>query len=250
MRTTATAFRALERIAYGIYAWIALSIAVLPVAIGLAVVPGVLRRRALARWGARTFFALIGSPIRVEGEPVPDREPCIVVANHASYLDGLILTAALPARFTFVIKHEMARLPLAGFVLRRLGSEFVDRGDARHRNRVARRVLEGAQRGEALAFFPEGAIEAAPGLKPFHGGAFRAAFRARAALVPVVIHGARDKLPAGAALAAAGPLRVRFCEPLPAARFDSAQSLLHAARAVILAHLDEPDAGTAAYMPT
>ena len=40
--------------------------------------------------------------------------PCVVVANHASYLDGVVLKAALPARFSFVIKKEVARVPLAG----------------------------------------------------------------------------------------------------------------------------------------
>ena len=40
--------------------------------------------------------------------------PCVVVANHASYLDGVVLKAALPARFSFVIKKEVPRVPMAG----------------------------------------------------------------------------------------------------------------------------------------
>ncbi len=57
---------------------------------------------------------------------------CVVVANHASYLDGVVMTAALPPRFGFVIKREMESVPLAGALLRRLGSEFVERFN-RHR---------------------------------------------------------------------------------------------------------------------
>ena len=52
---------------------------------------------------------------------------CIVVANHASYLDGILLKAYLPARFSYVIKEEMQRVPIASFLLKRVGSKFVER---------------------------------------------------------------------------------------------------------------------------
>lgn len=229
------------RVVYGSYAWAALLLCVLPVAVGLAVVPGTLSRRRIARRGARLFFALIGSPVRLSGADVPTEKACVVVANHASYLDGIILTAALPPRFTFLIKQEMADVPLAGFVLRRLGSEFVDRENSTHRSRMARRLLDAARRGSALGFFPEGTFDATPGLKPFQSGAFRAAWRAGLEVVPTVIMGARDKLPAGRFFAAPGQLAVRVCEPLPAEDYGSAQALLQAARGAMLAQLGEPD---------
>lgn len=229
------------RVVYGSYAWLALLIAVLPVAVGLAVAPGTLRRRRIARWGARLFFALIGSPVRVSGAAVPTGEACVVVANHASYLDGIVLTATLPPRFTFLIKQEMARVPLAGFVLRRLGSEFVDRENSAHRSRMARRLLDAALKGTALAFFPEGTFDGTPGLKPFQAGAFRAAWRAGLAVVPTVITGTRRKFPSGRLFAAPGPLTVHICDPLPARRFDSAQALLDAARGAMSAELGESE---------
>jgi 1-acyl-sn-glycerol-3-phosphate acyltransferase len=164
------------------------------------------------------------------------------VANHASYLDGIILTAALPASFTYVIKHEMASFPIAGFVLRRLGSAFVNREDLLDRKRIARRLVELARKGDALAFFPEGTFDAAPGLKPFQLGAFSAAARAKLPVVPLVIHGSRYKLPAGAGLPTpGGRLRVRVCEPIDADAHDSARRAMHATRERMLAHLDEPD---------
>jgi 1-acyl-sn-glycerol-3-phosphate acyltransferase len=228
------------RVIYGAWAWLALLLAALPVAVGLAVVPGTLARRRIARRGAKAFFALIGARVRTSGGSVPATD-CVVVANHASYLDGIILTAALPPRFTFLIKHEMASFPLAGFVLRRLGSEFVNRDDAVHRNRMARRLLDAAQRGKALAFFPEGTFDSEPGLKEFAPGAFRAAWRARLPVVPVVITGARDKLPAGRFFAAPGPLGVHVSEPLHAADFDSPRALTQAARRAMLSELGEAD---------
>ena len=167
--------------------------------------------------------------------------PCVVVANHASYLDGIILTAALPGGFTYLIKREMASIPIAGFVLRRLGSAFVNREDMLERKRIARMLVGLARRGDALGFFPEGTFDASPGLKPFHPGAFSAAARAELPVVPIVIQGSRRKLPSKRLLAAPGPLRVRICEPLDAARYESARDLMQAARSAMLEHLDEPD---------
>jgi len=61
---------------------------------------------------------------------------------NASYIDAIAIVAALPPEFAFVIKKEMVRVPLAGLLLRRLGSQFVERFD-RHKGATdARRVLK------------------------------------------------------------------------------------------------------------
>jgi 1-acyl-sn-glycerol-3-phosphate acyltransferase len=239
VRNTAIAGTA-ARVAYGCYAWTALVAVVLPLSAVLALTPGLGRRRRAARAGARLFFCLIGSPVRVEGR-MPAGGACVVVANHSSYLDGLILTAALPPTFTFLIKHEMSFMPLAGFILKRLGSRFVDRADARHRHQTARQLVAAALNGDALALFPEGTFDAAAGLKPFQAGAFGAAWRARVPVVPAVVAGARQKLPSGALLPAPGALSVKICAPLAAETFDTSRALLLATRAVMLEHLAEPD---------
>jgi 1-acyl-sn-glycerol-3-phosphate acyltransferase len=238
-------------IAYGCYAWIALLVIVIPTCVLLAVVPGLERRRRVARAAARLFFLAIGSPVRIEGTAIEPYYPCVVVANHASYLDGIILTAALPAGFTYLIKHEMSRVPIAGFILRRLGSAFVDREDRNDRQRTARALHSLATRGSALGFFPEGTFDQAPGLKAFHLGAFAAAARAKRPVVPIVIYGARWKLPSGRLLPRPGPLRVRVCDAVrPGATDATARALMAEARRAMLEHLDEPDLAPAAgYMP-
>lgn len=232
-----TLFRGL----YGIYAWLALSAIVIVLLPAFIAAPSSEAARRLARYGARLFFRVIASPVGVRSPLVALPEACVVVANHSSYLDGVILTAALPPRFTFVIKHEMTRVPIASFVLRRLGSEFVRRDDDRHRNRTARRLYLAARSGAALAFFPEGTFDETPGLKAFHLGAFATASHARLPIVPVVIGGARRKLGAERWLPEPGPLTVRLCAPLAPADFDSALTLMRATRYAILEHLDEPD---------
>lgn len=233
--------RTAGRVLYGCYAWVAMLVLVLPTSALLAITPTLARRRQLARACARLFFLAIGSPVRVEGPSLEPHCPCVLVANHSSYLDGIILTAVLPPRFTYLIKHEMRSVPIAGFVLRRLGSAFVNRENVRDRHRIARELHALAARGDALGFFPEGTFDASPGLKPFQLGAFSAAARGKLPIVPIVIRGARQKLPSKQLLPAPGPLLVRVCEPLLPAAESSARALAAATRIAMLEHLDEPD---------
>ncbi|MGC1729032.1 MAG: lysophospholipid acyltransferase family protein, partial [Steroidobacteraceae bacterium] len=160
------------RLAYALWAALAfLAVGVAALAL-LALLPGVRRRRAAARTCARSFLWLAGMPLTVS---FPERIPggqCVVVSNHASYLDGVVFTAALPPRFAFVIKREMSAVPLAGALLRRLGSEFVERADRNRSAADARRLLRIAASGNSLVFFPEGTFTPAPGLLKFHTGAF------------------------------------------------------------------------------
>lgn len=240
MTSTATR-RPLARLTYGSYAWLALLACGLPALLLVTVTPGRRVRRRLTGWFAKLYFWVIASPVRVTNAANMPIGACVVVANHASYLDGIVLTAALPPNFTFVIKREMAAFPFAGFFLRRIGSEFVDRANDAHRKRTARRLFKAARSGDALAFFPEGTFTAEPGLRPFKPGAFRAAWQARVPLVPIVITGAREKLPAQIWLAAPGPLQISIGEPLDPQSHGSARELIGATRASILARLREPD---------
>ena len=239
MRPTATA-AAVGRAAYGAFAWVSLLVHSSALALVLALLPSLERRRRAARWTAGLFLRSIGSPVKTLGTNPPDGG-CVVVANHSSYLDGLILTAALPPRFTFLIKREMASVPLAGYILKRLGSKFVDRADARNRQQTARDLVASAGQGEALALFPEGTFDKRPGLKPFHSGAFGAAWRAALPIVPVVVLGARRKLPSGALLPRPGPLEVRICTPVASETFRTTKDLMHATPSAMLEQLGEPD---------
>jgi 1-acyl-sn-glycerol-3-phosphate acyltransferase len=229
------------RLAYAAYAWLVLLFVVAPVAAACLLLPGLERRRAVARRGAAVLFRLIGSEIETRGVPPTADDKAVVVANHQSYLDGMILTAVLPPHYTFLIKREMVRVPIAGFVLARLGSEFVDRSDAGHRRRSARRLLESARRGRALVVFPEGTFDGTAGLKAFHMGAFRAAFRAGLPVVPIVISGARSKLPADSWLPRPGPVAVEYCDRIESRDCADEHALMQATRTAILARLGEPD---------
>lgn len=206
------------------------------------IVPRLEWRRALTHRLARLALPVLGVRLAVDGLERLPAESCVIVANHSSYLDGIVMKAALPPRFSFVIKREAASMPVAGFLLRRIGSEFVDRHSEGGRRRDAMRVLRRAEEGEALVFFPEGTFDEVPGLKRFHIGAFAAAVRGGIALVPTVIHGARRALPNRALIVRPGLVRVEILAPIEAPTDPkAADELRRAARAAILSRLNEPD---------
>ncbi len=159
------------------------------------ILPGLQRRQRMARQGIRLAWTLCGLRPTVIGlGNLPTRD-AIVVANHASYLDGLLLMGVLPAGYVFVVKREMARVPLAGWLLRRVGTAFVERRDANQGARDARSILRLAQNGTPLVFFPEGTIPPAGSQGPFHLGAFLTAAQLDWPVVPVSLTGTATVLP-------------------------------------------------------
>lgn len=243
----AAAPSALKRIAYalyGTYVWIVfLPSALAALALAL-LVPGMDLRRRLVHAIARNFLRLAAIPMDVRGLELIPPTQCVVVANHASYLDGLIMKAALPPRFAYVVKREMDSFPLAGLLLRRIGTEFVERFN-RHRGATdARRVLRTATGGQSLVFFPEGTFSTRPGLLKFHSGAFATAIRAGCPVIPAAIRGSRRILPSSRLLPWPGRIEVELLAVLEPVAGDSdraAIALRDRARGLILEHLGEPD---------
>jgi 1-acyl-sn-glycerol-3-phosphate acyltransferase len=141
---------------------------------------------------------------------------------------------------------ELAAWPILGTLLRRLGVVYVARSDPEKCTEV---IQAAATAGRDFLFFPEGTFRRMPGLLPFHLGAFVAAARSGAAVVPIALQGTRAVLRGGDWLPRRHPIRVVFGEPLrPQASddlFREAVRLSAAARRFILAHCDEPDLGDA-----
>lgn len=201
---------------------------------------------AMARGVARAFFRLAGLPITVTGaENVPLATPSVLVANHASYLDGLALTAVLPRHYAFVAKQELKQGWIARIFLQRLGVEFVERFDTRRSADDAERLAGEVHAGRALAFFPEGTFTRMPGLRPFRLGAFIAAARAGVPVVPVALCGTRSILRGDNRFPRRGAIAVTFGAPIIPANADlepfvAAVQLRDAAREAILARCGEP----------
>ncbi len=243
VKRTAGPVTALLEGLWGGWALIAFGLSVTLGLLAAVLVPGPeLRGRVLAG-AARAPFALAGAKVEVVGlDNLPDGHS-VVVANHASYVDGFLLKGYLPARFSFVIKGEVRRIPVVHFLLRRAGSRFVERFEAAGSARDARSFVRAAQGGESLAFFAEGTFRATPGLGRFRPGAFVAAVRGGMPVVPVAISGTREMMRGGFRIPKPVPLTVRILPPILPGEpsFADPRKLAEAARERILDVLDEPD---------
>jgi 1-acyl-sn-glycerol-3-phosphate acyltransferase len=231
---------------YGVYVWLTFLI-LGALTLLIAVLPGLSLafRRGLAHTIARVFLRFVGMRVSVHNAATLPEGPCVVVANHASYLDGVVLKAVLPARFCFVIKKEVVRVPFAGTLLRRIGSEFVDRFNRHSGGMDARRILKAAVNGQALVFFPEGTLLKEPGIARFHTGAFAIAARSNLPVVPVAIHGTRRILPDGRKLPRPGAIEISVLPAIDSRsdldRREWVSQLSELARRSLIRALGEPD---------
>jgi 1-acyl-sn-glycerol-3-phosphate acyltransferase len=230
------------RLAWGSWVWLLVIPVVLLAALPILALPTLSARRKAGAFGGRAYFRLCGFPVRVTGGHRLPPGACIIVANHASYIDGPLLFAYLPPRFGFVIKKEASRLPVMGRMLRRLGHHFVERSNRHEGASDTRRILRALEQGDAAAFFPEGTFGPEHGIARFHGGAFALAARTGVPVAPVVIHGTRRVLSGGQLLPRWGHITVEILDPLPArtGSGDCASELRDEARARIAAALGEP----------
>ena len=231
------------RALYGLYGWAVFIACALFALLAVLLVPGEQRRHRLAAAGSRAIFILGGvTPVISGREHIPEGH-AVVVANHASYVDGMLLKGYLPYRVSFVIKGEMRDIPIAHFLLRRSGSEFVERFTAEGSTRDARRIVKAAQDGGSLAFFPEGTFRKEPGVGRFRAGAFVSAVKGGMPVVPIAISNTREMMPAGRTWPWPIRPRVDILPPItpddPA--FGNHRELAEKARQQILTVLDEPD---------
>ena len=195
---------------WGIWALLVFVVGGAAAALAVAVTPGLARRRRIARAVARGIFRATGTRIVERGLDDLPETACIVCANHASYVDGVLMQAVLPPRFAFVVKKEASRVPIVGLLLRRIGTEFVDRFNAREGANDTARLVRHSGSGNSMCVFPEGTFHPERGLRRFRMGAFYAATRGNLPIVPAAITGTRDMLPAGRWLPRPHTLGVSF----------------------------------------
>ena len=176
--------------------------------------PGRHADRSAKRW-SRLALGLCGLRPRVAGlHHLGTVQTGILVANHASYIDPVVLMAALPAEFHFVAKRALADYPVIGTVIRKAEHITIEKTALSDRlagaDEVARRLAD----GELLMIFPEGTFVRTPGLLPFRLGAFRAAVDTGRPIVPVAIEGTRHVLPDGTWWFRHGPVIITIGAPL------------------------------------
>jgi 1-acyl-sn-glycerol-3-phosphate acyltransferase len=237
-------WRSVQEVLYAGYAWSALGICAAALWIAVALLPKLSWRKAMARSTSQLLLRLFGIPLRVRGlEHLPRDHACVLVVNHASYLDPLVLLAALPGSISFVAKREFTEQFFARVLFQRLGTEFVERFDAQRGIEDTDHVRQAVRQGRSMLFFPEGTFGRAPGLRPFRLGAFVVAAQTGVPVVPLGISGTRSILRSGQWFPRRGTVSVIIGPPMMPQGTDwtAALALRETARAQILGYCGEPD---------
>ena len=209
--------------------------------LGVLSLPNRRARWRLVRAMARTCLRLQRIPLTISGEALLSEGSQVVVSNHASYFDAVVLGAVLPDEPVFIAKQELAGQHVAGPFLRRLGARFAERAEPQAGRAEAEALKDLALAGEHLVFFPEATFFREPGLLPFRLGAFSVACAADTAVLPIAIRGTRSILRGEQWFPRRGSVSVSVMEPLRPGGpdFDDAIALRDRARSVILANCGE-----------
>ncbi|MDT8320988.1 MAG: lysophospholipid acyltransferase family protein [Xanthomonadales bacterium] len=139
------------------------------------------------------------TPIRVR---VEGREHCeagrsyVVVANHQSLYDIVVVYGWLDLDLKWVMKQELRSIPGIGIGCEKAGHIFIDRHKPKEAGRTIAAALERLGDGVGMLFFPEGTRSRDGRLLPFKRGAFRTAVEQQLPLLPITLLGTRDICPA------------------------------------------------------
>jgi len=223
--------------------WLVVGLAFFSAWLAVLVTPRLSWRWNVVRALSRAAIWLVGIPVSVAGL---DRIPAansVLVFNHASYADLIVLAAVLPGEPLYVGKRELATQFFAGPFLRRLGVLFVERYDVGSRLADIEAVAAVAREGRNVIFFPEGTFTRRPGLSAFYLGAFKVAAEARLPILPGIIRGTRAILRSDQWFPRWSPVSVQIEEAIRpcGTDFPSLIELRDCVRQIILAHCGEPD---------
>jgi len=141
------------------------------------------REAHVQAWASR-MLVILGVKLTVTGSP-PAAGPVLLVANHISWLDIVVMHAARHCRF--VSKADVKGWPLIGALATGAGTLYIERESRRDALRVVHHMAERLREGDILAVFPEGTTSDGVHLLPFHANLLQAAITAQAPVQPVAL---------------------------------------------------------------
>jgi 1-acyl-sn-glycerol-3-phosphate acyltransferase len=170
--------------------------------------------KAVRRW-SRMALRACGLRPRVTGvEHLEGAGAAILAANHASYIDSVVLMATIPIDFRFLAKRRLADYPLIGSVIRKVGHITIEKATVAQQLSSADILARLLREGRQMLVFPEGTFFRPPEVLPFRLGAFKAAVDTGRPIVPIALRGTRRVLPDGTWLFTHGPIDVTIGAPL------------------------------------
>ena len=154
--------------------------------------------------------------VRVSGRrKIPWKRPCMLVSNHQSMLDILVLYH-LFAPYKWVSKKENFSIPIIGWLMRLNDYVEIDRKKKEAIVKMMKKSARFLREGNSLMMFPEGTRYPGGSLGPFKDGAFKLALETGVDIIPIVLDGTARALPKkGAILTGFTRIRVRVLDHIP-----------------------------------
>lgn len=167
----------------------------------------------------------------------------MLVANHTSMTDIMLMLYLMKKPFVFVGKKELARIPVFGFFYKRTNI-MVDRADMQSRTEVFQRAQQRLDQGLSICIFPEGGVpdDSSIVLDNFKDGAFRLAIMYQIPVVPIVLHDNKKRFPYSFFKGSPGKMRVMMLPAIPTDGLTQAdkRTLREKTRHLILQELNHP----------
>jgi 1-acyl-sn-glycerol-3-phosphate acyltransferase len=126
--------------------------------------------------------------------PADPRRPYVVVSNHESFVD-ILLISHLPWEMKWLSKKELFRLPVMGWLMMLAGDIPLQRGFGPSASEAIAKCREALANRVSVMIFPEGTRSATSEMLPFKDGAFRLAIDAGVPILPLAVHGTATALP-------------------------------------------------------
>lgn len=201
-------------------------------------------QRAASHYVGKAWARVLGwlTPIRVsvEGaERIDPRQTYVVVSNHVSQYDIIVIYGWLVIDLRWVMKQELRKLPGIGPACEKVGHIIVDRSNPESARRSLNEALARISDGIGILFFPEGTRSVDGRLRPFKKGAFRIALDEQLPVLPITLLGTREILPAKTLKLFPGRARIVVHPPIEPAADEDLRALMQRARAAIASALPE-----------
>ncbi len=165
-------------------------------------------------WGRAILWITPVSVSRVGQLHIEAGQSYVVVANHQSIYDILLVYGYLPLDFKWVMKIELRKMPFVGFACEKMGHIYVDRRNRQASIRAMNAAKDQLINGTSVVFFPEGTRSNGVSLKPFKKGAFKMARDLQLPILPVSISGANRVMPTGGTRILPGKISMTFHAPI------------------------------------
>jgi 1-acyl-sn-glycerol-3-phosphate acyltransferase len=147
-------------------------------------IDGLAQQAWIKRWSIWVIRTL-GLKLSVQGHIDASLNSALIVANHSSWIDIVVINSIQPS--AFIAKAEIEKWPIIGLLVARSGTLFIERGKRHAVHKVLQDAVDRLKQQHFVAVFPEGTTNDGTGLLPFHGNLIEAAIRAEVPVQPLAI---------------------------------------------------------------